>query len=90
MKMTLKFRFLHERHPAHGEDHDVVRESQNKAFKKYQHELEVALGPSKMHEDADVTLRYLSWKPLENNRAKARKNEERRSDQEITGIDEAK
>ena len=71
-EVTLKFRFLHECHT----NQDVARESRTKAFNDYQHELEAALGPSKLHEDADVTMMYLSWKPLENNRARARKNQE--------------
>ena len=76
-EVTLKFRSLYENHPTDSPDHDVLRSSHTMAFDDYQHELEAALGRSELHENDDVTLRYLSWKPLESNRARARGDQER-------------
>ena len=75
-EVTLKFRSLYEHHPTDSQDRNVVRSSQTTVFHDYQHELEAGLGRSELHESEDVNLRYLSWKPLESNRARAREDQE--------------
>ncbi|CAF9914963.1 MAG: hypothetical protein HETSPECPRED_002250 [Heterodermia speciosa] len=65
-EVTLKYRPLSEDCTTDPQDHVLVRQSQDIAFRDYQSQLEAVLGPSEVHEDADVALRCLSWKPREN------------------------